>query len=274
MDTTKQPTDLEVLKGKLKAVWSAGDFAEIARSFETGAAEFADRLSFAQGTRVLDVACGNGNTAIPAAKAGADVTGVDLIPYLIEQAKERAAAEAVEAKFEVGDAEALPYDDSSFDAVVTMFGAMFAPRPDVVASELKRVCRPGGLITMANWTPEGFIGQMFKVTGKHVPPPASMPSPILWGVEEVVKERFGDGVTDVELVRRPMRFDFPFGPADTVEYFRKYYGPTQKAFDALDAEGQSALRADLEYLWAENNEAKDGTTVVMSEYLDVRVIRS
>lgn len=274
MDTTKQPTDLEVLKGKLKAVWSAGDFAEIARSFEAGAAEFAGRLSLAQGAKVLDVACGNGNTAIPAAKAGADVTGVDLIPYLIDQAEERAAAEAVEAKFEVGDAEALPYDDSSFDAVVTMFGAMFAPRPDVVASELKRVCRPGGLITMANWTPEGFIGQMFKVTGRHVPPPASMPSPILWGVEEVVKERFRDGVTEVELVRRPMRFDFPFGPADTVEYFRRYYGPTQKAFDALDAEGQSALRADLEHLWAENNEAKDGTTVVMSEYLDVRVIRS
>lgn len=274
MDTTKQPTDLEVLKGKLKAVWSAGDFAEIARSFEAGAAEFADRLSLAQGAKVLDVACGNGNTAIPAAKAGADVTGVDLIPYLIDQAEERAAAEAVEAKFEVGDAEALPYDDSSFDAVVTMFGAMFAPRPDVVASELKRVCRPGGLITMANWTPEGFIGQMFKVTGRNVPPPASMPSPILWGVEEVVKERFRDGVTEVELVRRPMRFDFPFGPADTVEYFRRYYGPTQKAFDALDAEGQSALRADLEHLWAENNEAKDGTTVVMSEYLDVRVIRS
>ena len=274
MDTTKQPTDLEVLKGKLKAVWSAGDFAEIARSFEAGAAEFADRLSLAQGAKVLDVACGNGNTAIPAAKAGADVTGVDLIPYLIDQAEERAAAEAVEAKFEVGDAEALPYDDSSFDAVVTMFGAMFAPRPDVVASELKRVCRPGGLITMANWTPEGFIGQMFKVTGRHVPPPASMPSPILWGVEEVVKERFRDGVTEVELVRRPMRFDFPVGPADTVEYFRRYYGPTQKAFDALDAEGQSALRADLEHLWAENNEAKDGTTVVMSEYLDVRVIRS
>lgn len=274
MDTTKQPTDLEVLKGKLKAVWSAGDFAEIARSFETGAAEFTDRLSLAPGTQVLDVACGNGNTAIPAAKAGADVTGVDLIPYLIEQAKERAAAEAVEAKFEVGDAEALPYDDSTFDAVVTMFGAMFAPRPDVVASELKRVCRPGGLITMANWTPEGFIGRMFKVTGKHVPPPASMPSPILWGVEEVVKERFGDGVAEVELVRRPMRFDFPFGPADTVEYFRKYYGPTQKAFDALDAEGQAALRSDLEYLWAENNESKDGKTAVMSEYLDVRVIRS
>lgn len=271
MDTTKQSTDLEALKGKLKAVWSAGDFGEIARSFESGAAEFAERLAFTPGTKVLDVACGNGNTAIPAAKAGAEVTGVDLIPYLIEQAKERAAAEAVNVNFEVGDAEALPYEDSSFDAVVTMFGAMFAPRPDVIAAELKRVCRPGGLITMANWTPEGFIGEMFKVTGKHVPPPAGMASPILWGKEDVVKERFGSGVAELELVRRPMRFDFPFGPEDTVEFFRRFYGPTQKAFDALDEEGRSTLRTDLEFLWSENNQATDGTTLVFSEYLDVRV---
>lgn len=274
MDTTKQSTDLEVLKGKLKAVWSAGDFGEIARSFESGAAEFAESLAFAPGTKVLDVACGNGNTAIPAAKGGADVTGIDLTPYLVEQAKQRAAASGVAAKFEVGDAEALPYDDSSFDAVVSMYGAMFAPRPEIIASELKRVCRRGGLIVMANWTPEGFIGQMFKVTGKHLPPNASMPSPILWGVEEVVKERFGDGVTEIELVRRPMRFDFPFGPAETVEYFRRFYGPTQKAFDALDEGGREAFRTDLEDLWAEANQATNGTTVVFSEYLDVRAIRS
>lgn len=276
MDTAraKMSPEMDALKAKLRAVWSAGDFGVIAKSFETGAAEFAERLGLRQGTRVLDVACGNGNTAIPAAKAGAIVTGVDLVPYLIEEAKERAANEGVEAKFEVGDAEALPYDDLSFDAVVTMFGAMFAPRPDVVASELKRVCKPGGFISMANWTPEGFIGQMFKVTGKHVPPPAGMPSPILWGSEEAVKERFSDGVSGLQMERRLMRFDFPFSPAETVECFREFYGPTQKAFEALSEEGQAALRSDLEDLWSGYNTATDGTTTVLSEYLDVTAIRS
>lgn len=276
MDTarTSMTVEMGALKSKLHAVWSAGDFGVIARSFEKGAAEFADGLGLTAGMNVLDVACGNGNTAIPAAKAGANVTGVDLIPYLIEEAKERAGNEGVEAKFEVGDAEALPYGDAGFDAVVTMFGAMFAPRPDVVAAELLRVCKPGGFVSMANWTPEGFIGQMFKVTGKHVPPPAGMPSPILWGVEEKVRERFSDGVGGLELERRQMRFDFPFGPAETVECFRRFYGPTQKAFEALDELGQAALRADLEELWSGYNAATDGTTVVLSEYLDVRVVRS
>ena len=174
-------TETEALKAKLKATWEAGDFGEIAKSFELGAEEFVAGLALRPGTRVLDVACGNGNTAVPAAKAGAVVTGIDLAPYLIEQAITRAQKDGVEAKFEVGDVEALPYADESFDAVVTMFGAMFAPRPDVVVSELSRVCRSGGVIAMVNWTPAGFIGQMFKTTGKHVSPPASMPSPLLWG---------------------------------------------------------------------------------------------
>lgn len=276
MDTAKtgMAPEIDALKTKLRAVWSAGDFGVIARSFERGAAEFANGLGFSQGMNVLDVACGNGNTAIPAAKAGATVTGLDLIPYLIEEAKERAAEERVEATFEVGDAEALPYRDGVFDAVVTMFGAMFAPRPEVVAAELLRVCKPGGYISMANWTPEGFIGQMFKVTGKHVPPPPGMPSPILWGVEESVNERFSEGVSELKLERRQMRFDFPFGPKETVECFRRFYGPTQKAFEALDEAGQAALRADLEELWSGYNTATDGTTTVLSEYLDVRAVRS
>lgn len=275
MDTAKKKMtpEIDALKTKLRAVWSAGDFGVIARSFEKGAAEFADGLGLSPGMRVLDVACGNGNTAIPAAKAGATVTGLDLIPYLIEEAKERAAEERVEATFEVGDAEALPYGDGVFDAVVTMFGAMFAPRPEVVAAELVRVCKPAGFISMANWTPEGFIGQMFKVTGKHVPPPG-MPSPILWGVEESVNERFSEGVSELKLERRQMRFDFPFGPKETVECFRRFYGPTQKAFEALDEERQAALRADLEELWSGYNTATDGTTTVLSEYLEVRGIRS
>jgi SAM-dependent methyltransferase len=265
--------ETDALKAKLRAVWNAGDFGVIAKSFESGAAGFAEELGIKAGTEVLDVACGNGNTAIPIAKAGASVTGVDLASYLIEQAKERSVKEGVKVTFEVGDAEDLPYADASFGGVVTMFGAMFAPRPDVVAGELIRVCKPGGFVSMANWTPEGFIGQMFKVTGKHVPPPAGMPSPLLWGNEETVRERFSSGVADIQLQREQMRFDFPFGPKETVEHFRQYYGPTQKAFDTLGADGQAALREDLERLWADANIAADGTTVVFSEYLNVRAVR-
>lgn len=273
MDSTLMTTEIENLKNKLRATWIAGDFGEIAKSFERGAAEFVERLDLESGVRVLDVACGNGNTAVPAALKGANVTGVDIAPYLIEQAKTRAAAAGVDATFEVGDAEALPYEDASFDMVITMFGAMFAPRPDVTVAELKRVTRPGGFIAMANWTADGFIGQMFKVTGKHVPPPA-MPSPILWGNEETVRERFADGIADLKLERRNMTFEFPFGPAETVEHFRKYYGPTQKAFDALAADGQAALRKDLEELWSAYNSGEDGKTTVLSEYLEVSAIRA
>ena len=273
MDTTKMTVEIESLKSKLRATWMAGDFAEIAKSIESGAEEFVARLNVKNGVSVLDVACGNGNTAIPAALAGAEVTGVDVAPYLIEQAIERAAAAGVKAEFDVGDAEDLPYEDGSFDVVMTMFGAMFAPRPDLVASELKSVCRSGGLIAMANWTPEGFVGQMFKTTGKHVAPPVGMPSPLLWGSEETVGKRFSIGVSSLEMVRRNIDFVFPFGPAEVVEHFRKYYGPTQKAFEALDADGQAGLRTDLEELWSGYNTATDGTTKVVSEYLEVKATR-
>jgi ubiquinone/menaquinone biosynthesis C-methylase UbiE len=274
MDTTKQTTEIETLKQKLRAVWTAGDFGVIAKSFEKGAEEFAGRLGIKPGMSVLDVACGNGNTAIPAARLGAEVTGIDLAPYLVEQAIARAAEAGVKADFDIGDVEAMPYDDGIFDAVITMFGAMFAPRPDVTASELKRVCRSGGMIAMANWTPEGFIGQMFKTTGKHVPPPAGMPSPVLWGDEKTIAERFSDGVESVKMIRRMITFDFPVSPEEVVEQFRLYYGPTQKAFEALDAAGQAALRNDLEQLWAENNSMTDGSTRVESEYLEVIAVRS
>jgi hypothetical protein len=159
---------------------------------------------------------------------------------------------------------------------VTMFGAMFAPRPEKVAAELTRVCRAGGRIAMANWTPQGFVGQMFKRTGAHVPPPANMPSPILWGDETIVGERLRDGIADLQLNRRLITFEFPFSPEEVVEHFRKYYGPTQKAFDALaaDEDKQTALRRDLENLWRENNLADDGTTRIESEYLEVVATRA
>lgn len=273
MKSTEMTSEMETLKGKLRGMWIAGDFGEIAKSIETGAAEFVARLDLKPGMKVLDVATGTGNLAIPAAHAGADVTGIDIAPNLIEQAQARAADERLEARFDVGDAEALPYDDESFDVVMTMFGAMFAPRPDVTAAELIRVCKPGGLIAMANWTPEAFTGQMFKTGGKHVPPPAGMPSPLMWGAESAVQERFAEGIADLQMTRRKITFTYPFEPPLVVEHFKKYFGPTQKAFEALDADGQNALRADLEALWTEHNQASDGTTLVESEYLEVRALK-
>jgi SAM-dependent methyltransferase len=266
--STTQP-EMESLKTRLKSMWMAGDFGQVAKVIEAGAEEFIDRLGIKAGDRVLDVACGTGNTAIPAARAGATVTGSDIATNLLEQARARAESEGLNIKFEEGDAENLPYEDSSFDVVVTMFGAMFAPRPELVSSELVRVCKPGGRIAMANWTPEGFIGQMFKITGKHVPPPPTMPSPIKWGDEETVRERLQDGISDLKLTRRLCAFKYPFGPAEVVEFFRLYYGPTQRAFDALDVEKQAVLRRDLEQLWSQHNKATDGTTDVQGEYLEV-----
>lgn len=266
--------DLAALKTRLKGVWSAGDFGRIARSYEAGAAEFVADLNIARGTRVLDVACGTGNLALPAARAGATVTGVDIAPNLVQQARERAVAEGVRAQFDEGDAEELPYKEGSFDLVLSMFGAMFGPRPERVAAELIRVCRPGGRIVMANWVPTGFIGQIFKTTGAHVPPPAGMPSPLAWGDEATVKSRLKDGIADIRCKRRAMTFAFPFAPPEVVEYWRQYYGPTQKAFAALDEKGQGALRRDLEALWTAHNRATDGSTRVESEYLEVAATRA
>ena len=274
MESAQMTPEMETLKNKLRATWIAGDFGQIARSIEKGAEEFVARLDPKPGMTILDVATGTGNLAIPAAKNGADVTGIDIAPNLIEQAIGRAAAEGVTAKFEVGDAEALPYDNDTFDVVMTMFGAMFAPRPDVTAAELIRVTKPGGLIAMANWTPDAFVGQMFKVGSTHVPPPPGMPPPVLWGKEDVVRERFADGVADLKTEPIKIMFRFPFGPAEVVEHFRTYFGPTNKAFGSLDEAGQAALRKDLEDLWAKNNRATDGTTEVEAEYLEVRAIKA
>ena len=262
--------EMEALKTKLKATWSAGDFGQIAKTTAPEAAEFIKRLNLQAGEKVLDIACGSGNLSIPAARCGAVVTGIDIVPNLIEQARERAAAEGLECRFEEGDAESLAFEDESFDTVVTMFGAMFAPRPEKTAEEMIRVCRAGGRIAMANWTPTGFTGQMFRIGAAFVPPP-KMPAPVLWGDEEVVRERLKDGIAGLEFNRRMLTFVFPFSPAEVVAHFRQYFGPTQKAFDALagDAERQEALRRELENHWTKYNEATDGTTRVQGEYLEV-----
>ena len=264
---------MEALKARIKATWMSGDYGHFATYLEPGALEFLSRIKIEPGARVLDVACGAGQTAIPMSRAGAKVTGVDIATNLIEQARSRAQAEHLDARFEEGNAEMLPYADGSFDIVLSLIGAMFAPRPERVAAELKRVCRPGGKIIMGNWTPAGFVGQMFKIHGKHVPPPAIMPAPVKWGDEEVVRERFNDGISHLKLNRRLYPFRYPFPPSEVVAFFRTYYGPSYKAFAALDAEKQSALQEDLERLWMEHNTAADGTTAIDSEYLEVIAIR-
>jgi SAM-dependent methyltransferase len=271
--TVEMTPEMEALKARLKATWMSGDYGHFAKYLESGALEFLSHISIEPGARILDVACGAGQISIPAARVGAKVTGVDIAPNLIEQARARARAENLDARFDEGDAEMLPYDDGSFDIVVSLIGMMFAPRPELVTDELKRVCRPGGKIIMGNWTPVGFVGQMFKIHGKHVPPPAIMEPPVKWGNEEVVRSRLNDGISQLKASRRlyPMRYPFP--PSEVVEFFRTYYGPTHKAFAALDVEKQAALRQDLEQLWMEHNTAKDGTTFLESEYLEVIATR-
>jgi len=261
--------EMETLKTKLRATWMAGDFGVIARMIEKGGDDFVDNIGIKSGTKVLDVACGTGNTAIPEAKKGADVTGVDIATNLLEQARVRAEAEGLNIKFEEGDVEDLQYPDDTFDAVVTMFGAMFAPRPDVTASEMIRVTKPGGIVAMGNWTPEAFVGQMFKIGSTHVPPPPGMSVPVQWGSEDIVRQRLADGISDLRMNRRKIMFTFNGTPEEVVEHFRQYFGPTNRAFASLDEAGQAALRRDLVDLWTEHNQATDGSTKVESEYLEV-----
>ncbi|MFY9560121.1 MAG: methyltransferase domain-containing protein [Terriglobales bacterium] len=260
--------ELVALKQRMKSTWMAGDFGQIARINERSAEEFVGRLGLRPGMRVLDVACGTGNQSVPAARTGADVTGLDIAPNLLEQARERARKENLKINFVEGDAEQLPYDAAHFDVVLTMFGAMFAPRPERVVSELLRVCPPGGIIAMGNWTPGGFVGKSFVLTSRHVPPPPGLAPPVLWGDESVVAERFGSRA-QLQMVRRMVNFDFPYGPAKVVDLFKTYFGPTKMTFERLDAKGQQALYDDLLRLWEEHNEASDGRTVVHGEYLEV-----
>jgi ubiquinone/menaquinone biosynthesis C-methylase UbiE len=271
LTVTQNETD--ALTTRTRATWMAGDFGRIAVSYAPGAAEFINRLSLGHGDRVLDVACGTGNLSIPAARTGANVTGIDIAPNLLEQAEHWATQEGLSIKFEEGNAEQLPYENSSFDVVVSMFGAMFAPRATETAAELLRVTRPGGRIALANWTPDSFIGQMFRLVGKYVPPAPGVPSPLLWGSTTTITERFGDQVAQLHTTPRMITFNFPFDPAATVECFRTYYGPTVRAFDSLSDEDQRSLRSELEQHWSQHNRATDGTTQVDSIYLEVIAVR-
>ena len=254
---------------RVRATWTSGDFGRIAKGYERGAGEFVARLGLAPGESVLDVACGTGNSTLPAARLGATVSGIDISPNLLVQAQSRAVRERLSISFDLGNAEEMPYTRGSFQTVVTMFGAMFAARPERAAAELLRVTRPGGRIVMANWTPGSFIGEMLRTTVAYAPAPAGIPSPLLWGTEDAVRARLGDGVSSLTFTRRLITFEYPFDPAQVVSEFRLWYGPTLRAFASLDHLNREGLRRDLEQLWTENNRADDGTTRVQSEYLEV-----
>jgi SAM-dependent methyltransferase len=273
MQATAISPEFVNLKARLKKTWMAGDYDRFSRYMENGARDFYERLDAAPGAHFLDVACGSGQLALIAAREGRKVTGVDIARNLVERARDRAQAEGLSARFEEADAEALPFEDASFDIVASLVGAMFAPRPDLVAQELLRVCSPGGTIAMVNWTPQGFIGQMFKAVAKFIAP-SGMPAPVLWGDEATVRERLGEGLSDLSLIRRHYTFSYPFPPSEVVEFFRLYYGPTTQAFASLDANSGESLRRELEALWTSHNRAGVGSTTVFAEYLEVIGVRS
>jgi SAM-dependent methyltransferase len=261
------------LKTTLRGMWMSGDYDRFSRYMEAGARVFYERLEAAPGSRLLDVACGAGQLALIAAREGVDVTGVDIAANLVERAAARARAEGLNAQFREADAEDLPFEDGTFDVVVSLFGAMFAPQPDRVAREMLRVCAPGGTLAMANWTADGFIGRMFKTIAGFIAPNGT-PSPLLWGDEARVRERLGSGVAEIQLARRHHLFDYPFPPEEVVAFFARYYGPTHRAFATLDAVAAERLRRELVDLWSSANLARGGVTMVQAEYLEVIAQRS
>jgi len=272
-EATQTMNEFADLKARLKKTWMTGDYDLFSRYMEKDAEEFFLRLGIKPGTRVLDVGCGAGQLALIAARAGAEVIGCDIATNWLEKAQARATAEGLTVKFEEGDAESLPYGNGEFDAVVSLIGAMFAPRPERVAAELTRVCRPGGIIAMGNWTPAGFVGQMFKTIARHIAP-SGMPSPVLWGDEATVRERLREGIAGVKFELGVYHFEYPFPPAGVVEFFRMHYGPMTRAFDSLTEQGQDELRRELTSLWSANNRASGQSTHVEAEYLEIVAVRS
>lgn len=266
--------DIDTIKTRMKATWMSGDYRTFATYMEPGAVEILGGWQLQPGSTLLDVGCGAGQITIPAARAGVRATGVDIATNSLAQARARAAAEDLEVQFHEGDAEALPYPDAAFDTVVSLVGAMFAPRPERVAAELLRVTRPGGRVMMVNWTATGFVGQMFKTVGKHVPPPQGVPSAMLWGDETTVRERFNGDIKELRLTKRFYpSWTYPFAVPEVVEFFRQNYGPMQRAFATLEPEKQATLRHDLEQVFSAHNRATDGTTLLEGEYLEVIAVR-
>ena len=271
----QEAVDLEAVKQRQQHMWSQGDFSVIATTQQIVGENLCETVDVFPGERVLDVACGSGNTAIAAARRFADVTGIDYVPALLERARERAAAERLEIEFVEGDAEALPFEDGAFDCVLSTFGAMFAPDQERAAAELLRVCRSGGRIGMANWTPEGFVGKVFATTTSHLspggPPPGVNP-PLLWGTEQRLRELFGDGISDLVIHPRECVFRF-HSPEHWGDLFRTYFGPTKVAFETL-GENADALATELLDLARQANRAGERAMIVSGEYVEVVATRA
>jgi ubiquinone/menaquinone biosynthesis C-methylase UbiE len=269
--STAQP-DLAAVKARQQGMWASGDYAVVGTTLQIVGETLCETLDLCSGEKVLDVAAGNGNATLAAARRWAEVTSTDYVPALLERGQARAAAEGLAVAFQTADAEALPFADNSFDVVLSTFGVMFTPDQDKAARELRRVCRSGGRIGMANWTPDGFIGQVFKTIGRHVPPPPGVKSPALWGTQARLEQMFAPG-DRIDATSRV--YTFRYLSADHwLEVFRTWYGPIHKAFATLPDDGKAALEADLRMLMDRFNRARDGRIVVPSEYLEVVITKA
>jgi ubiquinone/menaquinone biosynthesis C-methylase UbiE len=271
MQSANPTTDLAAVKAKQQMAWGSGDYAIIGTTLQIVGEMLCEAVDLRSGQKVLDVAAGNGNATLAAARRFADVTSTDYVGALLERGKERAKAERLDVKFQEADAEDLPFGDGSFDTVLSTFGVMFTPHQERAARELMRVTKPGGKIGMANWTPESYIGQLFKTFGKYVPPAAGVKSPALWGTKAQLETMFA-AAGSISATGRHFAFRYK-SPQHKLDVFRSYYGPVHKAFAALDAEKQKALEAEILALMASFNSAKDGTLVIQSEYLEVVVTK-
>ena len=272
LSTHPPAADFSAVKTKQQAAWSAGDYAVVGTTLQIVGESLCEALDLRPGARVLDVAAGNGNATLAAARRWTDVVSTDYVPALLERGRARAGAEGLPVQFEQADAENLPYADASFDYVLSTFGVMFTPNQDKAASELARVCKRGGRIGLANWTPTGFIGELFKLIGRYLPPPAGVKSPALWGTEARLQELFGEQSSSIAAQRKDFVFRYR-SPAHWLEVFRTFYGPVQKAFAALDPAKQEAFAADILAVLEKFNRATDGTLAAPSEYLEVVVTR-
>lgn len=268
-----QGPDFAAIKKRQQATWASGDFAIVGTTLQIVGETLAEAVDIRAGERVLDVAAGNGNATLAAARRFADVVSTDYVGHLLDKGRARAVAEGLEVEFELADAEDLPYADGAFDAVLSTFGAMFTPEHRRPAAEMLRVLRSGGRIGLANWTPEGFIGRLFKVVGAHVPPPAGLKSPALWGTETHIVELFGAQASEIRCERRMFNFRYR-SAAHFLQIFRDYYGPTHKAFTALDEQGRESLERGILSLLEELNIAGSDSLVVPSEYLEVVITKA
>jgi ubiquinone/menaquinone biosynthesis C-methylase UbiE len=270
--STAPAPDLEAVKARQRATWASGDFGIIGITLQIVGESLCEAVDLRAGSKVLDVAAGNGNCSLAAARRFCEVTSTDYVPALLEDGRRRAEGDRLTITFQEADAEALPFEDGSFDVVLSSFGVMFAPNHVKSANEMLRVCRSGGRIGLANWTPRGFIGRLFGVVGRHVPPPAGLTPPARWGAEEHLETLFRASASDIRVTPREFHFRYR-SPEHWIDVFRTWYGPVHKAFAALEPEGQAQLEKDLLGLIAEFNRSGDATMVAPGEYLEVVITR-